>query len=407
MNIKDIKIGDRFRKDLGDIKTLASSIQEIGLLQPIVVNQDNELIVGQRRLEACKILGQTEVSTTIVNLDDIIKGEFHENAVRKGFTLSERVAILLEIEKRRLGHRQKKDSNLESFQTENKNKRSVDIVANYTGVSQGQLANEKKLVEMANNGNGFAIVDAQKILDKVDKCTMSVNKALKKLQDQQERNELINSKPVIDLPENIKLILGDCREATKEIPDNSIDLIFTDPPYDEASLPLYRDLGIIAGRVLKNGGSLFTIAGHYALPQIFKYMEEIPGLKYWHILNVIHSGRPARLFHRHVVVGWKPLLWYVKGQKLRTHNYIRDTIISAQPDKILHEMEQSPVEAEHVISRLTFAGPNEIVLDPFMGSGTTGIASIKLNRKFIGIEIDPKTFEVAKANLSSFLSSYP
>jgi ParB family transcriptional regulator, chromosome partitioning protein len=64
MNIKDIKIGDRFRKDLGDIKTLASSIQEIGLLQPKVVNQDNELIAGQRRLEACKLLGRTEVWLT-------------------------------------------------------------------------------------------------------------------------------------------------------------------------------------------------------------------------------------------------------------------------------------------------------------------------------------------------------
>ena len=144
MNIEDIKIGDRFRKGPGRYQNPSKSIQEIGLLQPIVVNQDNELIAGQRRLEACKLLGRTEVSTTIVNLDDIIKGEFHENAVRKGFTLSERVAILLEIEKRRLGHRQKKDSNLESFQTENKDKRSVDIVANYTGVSQGQLANEKK-----------------------------------------------------------------------------------------------------------------------------------------------------------------------------------------------------------------------------------------------------------------------
>ena len=158
MNIKDIKIGDRFRKDLGDIKTLASSIQEIGLLQPIVVNQDNELIAGQRRLEACKLLGWTEVPTTIVNLDDIIKGEFHENTVRKGFTLSERVAILLEIEKKRLGHRQKKDSKLESFQRENKDKRSVDIVAKYTGVSQGQLAKEKKIVEMAH---GYADVEVE------------------------------------------------------------------------------------------------------------------------------------------------------------------------------------------------------------------------------------------------------
>ena len=109
MNIEDIKIGNRFRKDLGDIKTLASSIQEIGLLQPVVINQNNELIAGQRRLGACKSLGWTEIPAAVVNLDDIVKREYHENAVRKDFTTSERIAVLQEIEKKRLGHRQKKD----------------------------------------------------------------------------------------------------------------------------------------------------------------------------------------------------------------------------------------------------------------------------------------------------------
>jgi len=60
VKIADIKIGNRFRKDLGDIKTLAGCIQEIGLLQPIVVNQDNELIAGQRRLVSCK--GDKEIA---------------------------------------------------------------------------------------------------------------------------------------------------------------------------------------------------------------------------------------------------------------------------------------------------------------------------------------------------------
>ena len=64
MKIQSIKVWYRFRKDLGDLQTLAKSIQEIGLLQPIVVNQDNELIAGKRRLEACKLLGRTEVWLT-------------------------------------------------------------------------------------------------------------------------------------------------------------------------------------------------------------------------------------------------------------------------------------------------------------------------------------------------------
>ena len=78
-------------------------------------------------------------------------------------------------------------------------------------------------------------------------------------------------------------------------------------------------------------------------------------------------------------------------------DHIEDLIESKRPEKLTHEMEQSPIEAEHVISRLTVE--NQIVLDPMMGSGTTGIASKKLNRKFIGIEIDPQRFEIAKSNL--------
>jgi tRNA G10 N-methylase Trm11 len=79
-------------------------------------------------------------------------------------------------------------------------------------------------------------------------------------------------------------------------------------------------------------------------------------------------------------------------------DYIEDFIESKRPDKLTHEWEQSTIEAEHVISRLTVE--NQIVLDPMMGSGTTGIASKKIKRKFIGIEIDPQRFEIAKANLA-------
>jgi predicted methyltransferase len=71
----------------------------------------------------------------------------------------------------------------------------------------------------------------------------------------------LNAKPAIQLPENTnyKLLQGDLLDKGKEIPDNSIDLILTDPPYDEDSLPLYKDLSILAARVLKPGGSLVSI----------------------------------------------------------------------------------------------------------------------------------------------------
>jgi ParB family transcriptional regulator, chromosome partitioning protein len=84
---------------------LIKSIQEVGLLQPPGITEDNRLVYGARRLESCERLGWTEIPVIVIPLKDIIKGEFIENCVRKNFTVSERVAILDEIERQRIGHR--------------------------------------------------------------------------------------------------------------------------------------------------------------------------------------------------------------------------------------------------------------------------------------------------------------
>jgi DNA modification methylase len=141
-----------------------------------------------------------------------------------------------------------------------------------------------------------------------------------------------------------------------------------------------------------------TFAGHYAIPEILEHIKSAaPDMKYWWVLAVKHNGNAAKMYGQHVIVKWKPLLWFVKGPRLSSIDFISDLIDSQQPEKIRHEWEQSPVEAEHVISRLTVE--NQIVLDPFMGSGTTGVAALKLKRKFIGIEIDDQYFQIARNRL--------
>ena len=76
---------------------------------------------------------------------------------------------------------------------------------------------------------------------------------------------------------------------------------------------------------------------------------------------------------RQVTIKWKPLLWFVKGERLFATDFLSDVVKSNAPSKELHEWEQSQIEAEHVISRLTVEG--QTVCDPMMGSGTTGVAS--------------------------------
>jgi ParB family transcriptional regulator, chromosome partitioning protein len=98
MPVDQIKVGKRHRKDLGDIAGLAASIAEIGLQHPIVVRPDGMLIAGERRLQAVQLLGKTEIPVTVIDLDDIVRGEFAENTYRKDFTLSEAVAIKRALE---------------------------------------------------------------------------------------------------------------------------------------------------------------------------------------------------------------------------------------------------------------------------------------------------------------------
>ena len=88
----------RYRKDLGDLRPLADSIVEVGLLHPVVVTKSGRLIAGQRRLQACRQLGWAEVPVTIVDLLRAARGEAHENFVRKGLLTSEIVALKRAIE---------------------------------------------------------------------------------------------------------------------------------------------------------------------------------------------------------------------------------------------------------------------------------------------------------------------
>jgi N6-adenosine-specific RNA methylase IME4/ParB-like chromosome segregation protein Spo0J len=93
MAIVSIKVGTRHRRDMGDIASLARTIADVGLLHPIVVKPDGTLIAGARRLAAFKQLGRTEIPVTVVDLDNIVRGELAENAERKDFLPSEIEAI--------------------------------------------------------------------------------------------------------------------------------------------------------------------------------------------------------------------------------------------------------------------------------------------------------------------------
>ncbi len=95
VKISEIKVGDRFRKDMGDIEGLAQSISEGELLQPIGITPDHELVFGERRLRAYRdVLSRETIPARIVDLHSVLLGQIDENVWRKDFTLTEQIAIV-------------------------------------------------------------------------------------------------------------------------------------------------------------------------------------------------------------------------------------------------------------------------------------------------------------------------
>jgi ParB-like chromosome segregation protein Spo0J len=102
VGIEEITVGQRARTDLGDLTELINSIEEFGLLHPIVITLDRKLIAGGRRLEACRKLGMIRVPVSvaehIADAVDLLKAERDENTCRKDMTVSEKLAIGARIE---------------------------------------------------------------------------------------------------------------------------------------------------------------------------------------------------------------------------------------------------------------------------------------------------------------------
>lgn len=215
------------------------------------------------------------------------------------------------------------------------------------------------------------------------------------LANRREKNakEALQAAPPI-LPEGLRI--GDFRDHAAEIPDESIELIFTDPPYDRDAIPLFGDLAKEAARVLRPGGSLIAYCGHIQLPEVLGLMSG--HLRYWWVNACLHAGTASRMNKYGIKVTWKPMVWFVKGSRGDVQTMLNDSVSGGQ-EKEHHAWQQSQAEAEYYIERL--CSPGGVVWDPFAGGGTTLAACEALGRKWIASEMD----ELAAANIAKRLQS--
>jgi ParB family transcriptional regulator, chromosome partitioning protein len=162
--INDIDAGERDRLDMGDLAGLAASIRSVGLLHPVVITADWQLVAGDRRLAAVRELGWREVPVTIVDLTsagDVLKAEIDENTCRKDLTPDEaskvrqrRARVLAQDARRRQGERVdlQHSPNLGGSCDSNTDSRTAKMAALGTGYSGSTLDKVDGIREIAERG---------------------------------------------------------------------------------------------------------------------------------------------------------------------------------------------------------------------------------------------------------------
>lgn len=230
----------------------------------------------------------------------------------------------------------------------------------------------------------------------------------------------------------MNLYNGDCSIEMKNIPDNSVDLILTDPPYNLGNFMINRSTNLAkmrdnffanagwdnlesdewvehmdnffenSARVIKSGGSMIIFMSIIKVETIIKLAEK-HGFYYkttgiWHKLNPM-----PRNMNLHFVNSTETWVYFTYNKRTGTfnnegkmvHDFIETSVVSNGEKKAGKHPTQKPIALlEHFIKLLSNDG--DLVIDPFMGSGSTGVACKKNNRNFIGIELESQYYEIAK-----------
>lgn len=268
-------------------------------------------------------------------------------------------------------------------------------VAKAANVSHDTVAKVKKIDAAEKAGK----VDAETVA-KLRTGEVSINRVVRDLKEQETAAKRQEQKAAaVAKRQSVDgLYLGDFRKIGDKIPDASVDLIFTDPPYDRKAIALYDGLGEFAARVLRPGGSLIAYVGHIQLPDVLTDLSK--HLRYWWTCGCFHSEAKARMTEYGIVAGWKPIVWFVKETRGDKQTFVTDVVTGAR-EKSHHDWQQAVSEARYFIDLLT--QPDDFVVDPFCGGGTTPVACIKSGRKWASFEIDEANFSNASSRIKEVM----
>jgi len=422
--LSQVNVGDRVRKDIGDIDDLANSIKKFGLIQPIVLTRDFTLVAGERRLKALQSLGVKDLTHgyTFVYNDELdalkLKAmEVEENVRRKNLTWQEEVLAkkrLLEIMQQLYGspgqggHPKKSDTigaTTPGF--------GVNKLAEMLGESNAQTSRDLELAEVIEQVPQIAKADTKEAARRLFALGLVIAQSQAQAKAQPAAPEWT-------------LYEGDFRSlSASAISDSSVDFVIVDPPYGEdaqgmgprspqlltkpfeddkdSTAALYEDLAKEAFRVLKPDKFAMFFFGPRLQVALTKHLQdagfEVDPVPLIWVKNNVTNTSPYTRYGR----SYEPILVARKGEPKLIRPSQRDVIqidsvqLASTSERKFFQAQKPVALIEKLILDTTIAG--ELVVDFCAGSGTTGIAAVKNKRRAVLFEKDLGTCKIARARL--------
>jgi len=456
ISIDKLKINPEYERlvpalSTSDYETLRDSLDKFGFREayPVVINKNNEILDGHHRYKICKEIGLTEIPVQIEEFENKLDEKewvIRTNIARRQLNTAQKgelFLVILEIErekaKKRINEGRKiggltagrgrpKDedsSPMETIGELSKEKgEAVEIAAKKVGINKGtgyQVLKIKKAAEEHDEvkKSWQDAVNGKKSVAKVYKEVVSIEKK----KEIEKRVENIN----YNFSENVKL--GDAKDLIKDIEDNSVDLILTDPPYflsegktdikfkdrsdikrdqgdwDKQKIEILLELLPDMYRVLRDGGSIYIMTQDSLIGLLQNELSKAGFNPHativWHKTNP-----PPGAVRTQFCSSCEYIIFATKGEKhtfnvedgWNRHNFIEGPICMGN-ERYYNHPTQKPLYLFEKLMKIS-SNRGDTVLDPFAGTGTTGVAAKKLGRNFILFEKEKEYVNIIKARLS-------
>lgn len=408
-----IKVSERIRKDFIEIDDLANSIKELGQIQAITIDKDNNLIAGHRRLLACEKLG-IKVKAEVVNVNDELHHldmELAENVKRKDFNpmeLAEGLSRRKELYEAL--HPETKHGAIGGGHDRSRVSESDTLVNRFTQDTAKRIGKSETFVREHLQLNDIKEEDKQKVRNNKLKKSEALTVFRK-----EKKVEAIKQKVKEVTSESINLYEGDCLTELNKIQNNSIACLIIDPPYGidyQSNYKLARH-----DKIQNDKGEAFDLLDK-SLTLVSKKLLDDSHIYIFTTWKVLDDVKPIVEKHFEVknCLIWNKNNWSMgdlQGNYAEKYEMIifatkgsRTLLGDKRPVNVLdfartnnsNHPTEKPVELlKELIKNSTVEG--ETVLDYFAGSGSTLIASKELKRNPVGIEQSKEYCDIIKSRL--------